>query len=192
MLLIQEIKLTWDKMERNAKSANARNQFPFAYTLPQTNTYDNVMLHIQYFRQHNTQFLNSYQPRRQIYCYSSIEKLHLLKNISIVPYENEYEICFCGDGYSWPYMRGHNKDYYNIKSQYYGKDCLNEVAFTLKQHQYGRIIWNGRMVEFDTGEWYYNIYVYNFYVADKMPQNDIFISHTPDFVYKKMSMLYRH
>lgn len=94
MLLIQEIKLTWDKMERNAKSANARNQFPFAYTLPQTNTYDNVMLHIQYFRQHNTQFLNSYQPRRQIYCYSSIEKLHLLKNISIVPYENEYEVCF--------------------------------------------------------------------------------------------------
>ena len=153
MLLIQEMKLTWDKMERNAKSANARNQFPFAYTLPQTNTYDNVMLHIQYFRQHNTQFLNSYQPRRQIYCYSSIEKLHLLKNISIVPYENEYEVCFCGDG---------------------------------------RIIWNGRMVEFDTGEWYYNIYVYNFYVADKMPQNDIFISHTPDFVYKKMSMLYRH
>ena len=67
---------------------------------------DNVMLHIQYFRQHNTQFLNSYQPRRQIYCYSSIEKLHLLKNISIVPYENEYEICFCGDGYSWPYMEG--------------------------------------------------------------------------------------
>lgn len=191
MLLVQNIKLTWGKMERGAKFANARKQFPFAYILPQTDIYDNVMLHIQYFRQYNTEFLNSYQPRHQIYCYSSIEKLHLLKNISVIPYENEYEVCFCGYGHSWPYMRGHNKDYYNKKSQYYGRDCLNEVAFMLKQYQYGRIIWNERSIDFD-GIWNYNIYIYNFYVANKMPQNDIFISHTPDVVYKKMSMLYRH
>lgn len=191
MLLVQNIKLTWGKMERGAKFANARKQFPFAYILPQTDIYDNVMLHIQYFRQYNTEFLNSYQPRRQIYCYSSIEKLHLLKNISVIPYENEYEVCFCGYGHSWPYMRGHNKDYYNKKSQYYGRDCLNEVAFMLKQYQYGRIIWNERSIDFD-GIWNYNIYIYNFYVADKIPQNNIFVSRTPDFVYKQMAMLYRH
>ena len=51
MLIVQSIKLTWDKMERGAKFANVRKQFPFAYPLPQTDTYDNVILHNQYFYQ---------------------------------------------------------------------------------------------------------------------------------------------
>lgn len=184
MLLVQSVKLTWDKMERGAKFANVRKQFPFAYVLPQTDTYDNVMLHNQYFYQHNTKFINTSHTRKKIYCYSSIEKLHL-HNVTICQNQYEYEICYHN------YRRGHNKDYHNIQSQYYRKNCINEVAFTLKQYQYGRIIWNERSIDFD-GIWNYNIYIYNFYVADKMPQNNIFVSCAPDFVYKQMAMLYRH
>lgn len=191
MLVFQEIQLTWDKKERAAKSANARNQFCMAYPLPKMDIYDNVMLHRQYFWQRGDQFINDVYPRKNIYCYSCIEKLHLTK-ISISQKEKEYEFCFHGDC-TTPYIRGHNKDYHNIQSRYYGKDCLNEVAFTLKQNQYGRIIWNQRYTEFfDTGEWYYKLHIYNFYVTDKAPQSDIFICNTPDFVYKKMSALYRH
>lgn len=188
MLIVQSIKLTWDKMERGAKSANARKQFPLAYPLPQTDTYNNVMLHTQYFRQHNTAFLN--QSIRKIYCYSSTEKLHL-HNAVICQNEDEYEISFFYH-YGFPHRRGHNKNYHNVESCYYGQDRLNEIAFTLKQYQYGRMIWNSRNIEYDTGNWNYNIYVYNFYVTDKMPESDIFVSHTPDFEYKQMAMLYRH
>ena len=177
-------------MERNAKSAEARSQFPMAYLLPEINIYNNAIIHYQYFHQYNTEFINTLLPRHQIYCYSSIEQLHLI-NVAISQNEYGYEFSFRGDN-SIPYMRGHNKDYYNIQSRYYGKDCLNEIAFTLKQKQYGRIIWNTRSIEFDTGDWYYNIHIYNFYVVDELPQSNIFVSHIPHFVYKKMSMLYRH
>ena len=54
MLLIQNIQLTWDKKERGTKGANARKQFSMAYPFPQTNIYDNIVLHYQSFYQCKT------------------------------------------------------------------------------------------------------------------------------------------
>ncbi len=188
MLLIQNIQLTWDKKERDTKGANARKQFSMAYPFPQTNIYDNIVLHYQSFYQCKTKFLNTFYSKKNFFCYHSIEQVNL-PNVTICQREKEYEICFSYH-YGIPYRRGHNKDYHNMQSQFYRKDCLNEIAFILKQNQYGRMVWNDRTIDLDTGNWYYNIYIHNFYVANKMPQKNILVSHTPDFEYKQMVMLY--
>ncbi len=188
MLLIQSIELIWDKKERDSKGANARKQFSMAYPLPQIDVYDNILLHYQSFYQYNTQFLNTFHSRKKVFCYCSTKQINL-PNVTICQKEQEYEICFSYHQ-GIPYRRGHNKDYHNIQSPFYRKDCLNEAAFVLKQNQYGRMIWNDRTIDLDTGNWYYNLHIYNFYVADKIPQKNIFVSYTPDFEYKQMVMLY--
>ena len=72
MLLIQNIQLTWDKKERDTKGANARKQFSMAYPFPQTNIYDNIVLHYQSFYQCKTKFLNTFyskDPSFSILCF---------------------------------------------------------------------------------------------------------------------------
>lgn len=68
---------------------------------------------------------------------------------------------------------------------------MNEKAFVLKQNQYGRIIWNERRTDYDTGEWYYQLHIYNFiYLLDHTFSKDIFMKKKPDFEYKQLARLW--
>ncbi len=69
-------------------------------------------------------------------------------------------------------------------------DCLNETAFILKKNQYGRIIWNERRTDYDTGEWYYQLHIYNMIYSLDISKNNIFVSNKPDFVYQQEAVLY--
>ena len=116
-----------------------------------------------------------------------------LTNLTIQSSLEGYEVIFFYDENrsGQPLRRGHNKDYHNINSLLYRHDVLNETAFFLKKEQYGRIIWNERKIDYDTGEWYYHHHITNLlHYSGKTPEIDIFFKRRPDFEYKQIAVLY--
>ena len=127
----------------------------------------------------------------QVQEYGSVGEMNLA-NLSVRDEEEGIEIGFFYDERrsGFPVRRGHNRDFWNSCSSFYGKDVLNEVAFVLKQNQYGRIVWNERRTDYDTGEWYYQLHIYNlFYLLDPAFSRDIFVKNKPDFEYKQLARL---
>ena len=64
--------------------------------------------------------------------YPSVLDLNLV-NLSICSCKEGYEVVFFYDEQrsGMPLRQGHNKDYKNPQSLFYGRDCLNEAAFCL-------------------------------------------------------------
>lgn len=123
--------------------------------------------------------------------YPSVLDLNLV-NLSICSCKEGYEVVFFYDEQrsGVPLRQGHNKDYNNPQSLFYRRDCLNETAFVLRQGQYGRVSWNERRRDFDTGEWYYQMHIYNLFYLEKLLKEDVFLKCKPDFEYKQMAVLY--
>ncbi len=75
--------------------------------------------------------------------------------------------------------------YRNGKSRGYYKS-----PFTLKNNEYGRIVYNDRYVEYDSGQWYYKLHTINFINCDKSKYREkIFFRKIPDYEYKNMQYL---
>ena len=90
-----------------------------------------------------------------------------------------------------PRRRGSNRDYHNQQSLWHGRDCLNEEAFLLEPGQYGRIIWNERCADCDTGHWYYQLHIYNILLFKRgVPPADILLTRQPDYEYSQLADLY--
>ncbi|MCI9560083.1 MAG: hypothetical protein HFG52_12795 [Lachnospiraceae bacterium] len=194
MLLVQDICLTWGKKERNSAYAKKRAEFPMAYLLdnfPDT-FHGDVIVHHLNFCQRGTTFQNLWvNDTYRFQFYSSIQNLNLT-NLLIQPDTESCEVTFFYDAHrsGQPIRQGHNKDYHNVDSLLYRHDILNETIFSLKRGQYGRVIWNERKI-YDTGEWYYQLHVSNLlHYVGKMPEQDIFLIHRPDFEYKQLAVLY--
>ncbi|NBH19016.1 hypothetical protein D3Z55_16565 [Clostridiaceae bacterium] len=194
MLLVQDICLTWGKKERNSAYAKKRAEFPMAYLVdnfPDT-FHGDVIVHHLNFCQRGTMFQNLWvNDTYRFQFYSSIQNLNLT-NLLIQPDTESYEVTFFYDAHrsGQPIRQGHNKDYHNVDSLLYRHDILNETIFSLKRGQYGRVIWNERKI-YDTGEWYYQLHVSNLlHYVGKMPEQDIFLIHRPDFEYKQLAVLY--
>ena len=194
MLLVQDICLTWGKKERNSAYAKKRAEFPMAYLVdnfPDT-FHGDVIVHHLNFCQRGTMFQNLWvNDTYRFQFYSSIQNLNLT-NLLIQSDVESYEVTFFYDAHSsgQPIRQGHNKDYHNVDSLLYRHDILNETIFSLKRGQYGRVIWNERKI-YDTGEWYYQLHVSNLlHYVGKMPEQDIFLIHRPDFEYKQLAVLY--
>lgn len=127
--------------------------------------------------------------RHRLQTYASADMLNLT-NLSVRFSEGNYSITFfCDEQRSGkPVRRGHNQDFQNPDSPFYGKDILNETAFILTAEQYGRILWNERTVDCDTGEWYWQLHIYNLYHApDRTFSKDILVSKRPDFIYRQLA-----
>lgn len=124
--------------------------------------------------------------------FSSAESLNLA-DIAVCTQADRFEVSFFYDEHrsGRPFRRGHNKDFNNLDSRFYGKDCVNETAFVLAENQYGRIVWNERCTDYDTGEWYYQLHIYNLlHWVDGKLDKDIFIKNHPDFIYRQLAELY--
>ena len=140
----------------------------------------------------------TYETQRRIawikrfpYSLYDVDSIKEIENISICKKTDEYELSYVHYEGIKPVRRGHNKDYQNITSSFYQKDLLNETAFILSPGQYGRIIWNERKTDYDTGEWYYQLHIFNFfYPPDETIEKDSFIKNKPDYVYKQLAYLY--
>lgn len=133
-----------------------------------------------------------YIKQNQFQFYHSALELNLT-NLTVQPCSEEIAVTFFYDERrsGMPYRRGHNQDYCDPQSPWYGKDCLNETAFILTPGQYGRVMWNDRRTDYDTGEWYYKLHIYNLInTGTNMPNQTVFTEREPDFVYKQLAVLY--
>ncbi len=194
MLLVQEISLSWGKRERGSAYARARAEFPAACSLDKLPEafHGDVIVHHLDFMQKETMFQPL--PRSDGYrlqIFSSVQDLNLT-NLSVQADMEGYEVTFFYDARrsGRPARRGHNKDYRNMDSPLYRHDVVNETAFSLGRGQYGRVIWNERKIDCDTGEWYYQWHVVNLvHCLDKIWKADIFLTGRPDYEYRQVAAL---
>ncbi len=193
MLLIQDICLSWGKKERNSACAKKRTEFPVAYSLDKMPNifHGDVLVNRLNFRQSGTVFQTSNGTANCFQSYPSVKDLNLT-NLYIQSDTYSCMVVFFYDERrsGQPVRRGHNKDYDNADSLLYCHNILNETAFFLKHGQYGRVIWNERKIDWDTGKWYYQLHALNLLYSDKMPEVDIFLTGKPDFEYKQIATLY--
>lgn len=183
MLLIQHIKLYWNKECRGAPYSTFRNQMPKAYNLPKD------------FFKYNPLGYPSH------YIYFVQEKGGLKEEINRIDTLTEYENIRMGAVEIIKRESGHELRYrYDFhraipeRHKYDPKTCLykplNEIALSLFSNEYGRIIHNGRHVDYDTGDWYYNIDIINIInvTGNKIPL-DIFSKKEPDKPYNQIAVL---
>lgn len=193
LLLIQDICLSWSKKERNSACAKKRTEFPVAYSSNKMSNvfHGEILVNRLSFLQNRTVFQTLNGIANGFQSYPSVKDLNLT-NLYIQSVTYGYKVVFFYDERrsGQPIRRGHNKDYDNADSLLYHHDILNETAFSLKQGQYGRIIWNERKTDWDTGEWYYQLHILNLLYSDKIPEADIFLTGKLDFEYKQIAVLY--
>ena len=204
MLVVQQIVTVWYKSERGGECAEARSKFPYTALIEgKPSVSDECLFDYIRFYQRGSKFytaaeydeLMGYGGRMSFKrAYEPPVKLSQLKgrNISFNQTENGVETGFCYDPQinGKPCRRGHNKDYNNTESSFYGKDILNETAFVLREGQKGRIMYNGRFSDYDTGQWWYEQTAVNIAnVSFEDYHNDIFLDMKFDFIYNKLAYL---
>ncbi len=196
MLVVQDITLAWGKEERGAEYARARAGFPMAYPAETRVLSGEAAVQRFVLRQEGKAFIDCMQKVRSRWvwqCYPHLKDMNLA-NILITAKGDfsPLEVTFFYDEHrsGKPFRRGHNKEYQDAQSPLYRKDCLNETAFILEEGQYGRIVWNERKTDYDTGEWYYQLHILNLYhLRNQEIESDIFTAHIPDFEYRQMAEL---
>lgn len=211
MLAIQDITLTWGKDERGWQYAESRASFPRAYAEEAVMARcEAVVFRRSYFQDGNAVIsaaqrlricgiLNGEQLEERIRWISQrrVSTYASLADIDVTGLTAERSDCCCEVGFFYdagrcgmPFRRGSNKDYNNPKSQLYRKNVLNEDAFVLSDGQYGRIIWNERRSDADTGEWFYRLHIYNLFNAAGAFNGTEFVARAPDFLYEQTAALY--
>ncbi len=202
MLAVQEITLSWGKAERGGRPAEARERFGRAYPSEKILLSGEAAVQSLYFHQRGIRFERYGRTESFRDNCSCVEKLKLV-NLSIRPSVLEaqeavegnalYEVTFFYDEHrsEKPLRRGHNKDYHNVDSPLYRKDCLNETAFVLKPGEYGRILWNERKLDFDTGEWYYMLHIVNLCnLRNRECGKNLFLGRAPEHEYRQLADLF--
>ena len=219
--MIQTVSLTWNKKTRGAQFAEERSQFPMVYPIePITQNQEVVVYPLKFIQTEygivsyetwmeqilrrdlpamgfsaaeiETRISKEQSQRKKWKGYNSIQEVNL-PNLSIQPYQNQFEVNFHYDRFQsgMPFRRGHNKDYHNPQSPLYGQDCLNETAFLLKENQYGRVMWNERKREGETGDWYYQFHMYHLFFSTTQKINSaLFTSCSPAYDYRQLAVLY--
>lgn len=183
MILIQHVKLYWCKECRGAPYSTIRNKMPKAFNLPKSFfDYNPIGYPSHYvFMIQNKDGIHENINKK--YIISEYENIRV-GAIEIIKLDNRYVFRYKYDFHrAIPQMHK-----YNPKISMYVD--LEEFAFELLDNEYGQIIYNGRFVDYDTGEWYYNLDILNFVPVDfKKTSLDIFNSK-PDKIYKKINILY--
>lgn len=183
MLLTQHIKVHWDKGLRGAPYSTARNQMPKAYDLPRGFFDDNPVgypAHYVYLVQAQSGFSERMNRKDTMTEYENIR----IGAMEMIHQGDAYELRYRYDLHRA--IPARNK-YDPQISMYVG---LDEVAMTLGPHEYGRIIYNGRYTDYDTGSWYYNIDIMNIInLSEEKTPLHIFTSKEPDKSYHQIAFL---
>lgn len=116
-----------------------------------------------------------------------------LWGIEIKENNNEKDIYFTYNSHIGKPVRTYRHAKKPIHSDHseYLHSPLKEKAFTLNgENPYGRLIYNGRLTDYDTGEWYYEESVINLFYVDGNFGKDLFTSREPNYLYKQIEFLY--
>jgi len=178
-VIIQSITLLWTKEVRGAPFSTLRNQYYNSFSLPELmieyKEESRIPFHELYITQNRNGFeirgnkvnyLDSFRSDWRIGC------VEIKQNDDLLLIHFEYSD-YCGKP-----IRYDNRNNY-----------LSEKAFVLYKNEYGRIIYNGRLVHSDTGEWIYQIHVLNIYNAHTN-KKEILVTKKPDKEYKQVVVLF--
>ena len=205
MLAVQKTTVEWHKSDKGGEAAQVRNRFIFAAPIEHfpLAADECVYDHCCFYQKGETLYTSQEYdrvmgfdstrcfPKRTYEPPVKISQLKV-KNISFTETEEGFEIGFCYDPQinGKPPRLGHNRDYNNTESRFYGKDILNETAFVLKEGQKGRIMYNGRFTDIDTGQWWYEQTAVNIAnIPFEAFHKDIFLEGEFDLTYSSLAFL---
>ena len=192
MLLTQYITLYWDKDCRGAPYSTIRNRMPKAYELPKAFLDYNPSLG------YNTHFISLRQNKNGLDQRAN-QKESLPKHgnvqigaMEILKQNDDYEIRY---RYDWDKssLGGHKAN--PGRHKYDPQTCmykpLNVSAMTLRQNEYGRIIYNGRYVDYNNRTCHYEMAIINVINSsnNKMLLN-AFMVNEPDKTYEQIAFLW--
>jgi hypothetical protein len=185
MLVMQHIKIAWNKECRGAPYAEYRSHMTKALSLPKaiiSHRLSGYPSHYCYIVQSKDGFAERINRFQEI----PIESDFKLDALEIIKDSNNFSI-----KYKYAYHRRAipPRRMFNIE---HGGECdLIEAAMELFPDEYGRIIYNGRLVNFDTGEWYYNLDVVNIInLYQKELSISIFNNNEPNKTYNQIAVLH--
>lgn len=185
MLLTQHIKIYWDKECRGAPYSTIRNQIDKAYSLPK-GFFDynphGLPSHYMYLIQSKSGFEKRFDR---------VDTISENKGIRIDAVQILNEIADCEVRYRYCWHRGAIPARKQFDYENGGDVDLDELAMTLKPNEYGRIIYNARYTDFDSGAWYYGLDIIN--IINNTEQDaslDRFIKNSPDKIYKQIAVLH--
>ena len=115
-----------------------------------------------------------------------------LSNIRLFKDEADYRVAFCDDGSFLCHSKrkGHNEEYTVPHTPFANKNKINKTVFRLSDGDYGRIIYNNRYIDHDTGKWIYTRNVYNIVCCNKAAfREKMFYRKKPDFEYTNLLYL---
>lgn len=186
MILIQHITLQWYKECRGGSYAAQRNKFVQAAVLP-PDFFDYIPFGIPVHRQLLLQKKDAFHilaDRRVIEEFSAQNSLRL-SPMELIP--------AVGGGCEMQYRYDWHKGAIPPRHQYDptgGQMPLREPAFELHTGDYGRAVCNGRFVDLDTGNWWYELSITNVLVlAQKKAPPDCFLTNTPTHWYRQIAQL---
>lgn len=187
ILLIQKINLQWHKDCRGGAGAVLRNNYPKAARLPK-----------DYFSycpfgvsSHNISLL---QDKDGIHVRKEYRNLNEWKNDDTIKFE-PFEISINNDKIKIHYRYSLHHGSLPARHKYdptIGQYVpLHELAFELKPNDYGRAICNGRFVDCDTGNWWYELDILNvILLSDTVAPLDCFLVREPNKKYKQIAQLW--
>lgn len=173
----------WDKKSQGAQYAAIRHSLPSACKLPPKFFSESHISHSFYAWQDGLQF-----KTRDSFDFSlAVNGVEISENTSGADAYFNYEYSMGAP------VRTYKHAVRPIESgdTAYLHSTLREKAFTLtRKKPYGRIIHNGRLRDYDTGQWYYRESVINvFYISEKFDEN-LFTNQSPNFVYEQIGHLF--
>ncbi len=183
MIITQLVLTEWDKKSREAQYATFRQNLPQARELPPKFFHESHRSHSFYASQDGERF----ETRESFDFSPATFGAEILENVFGT------DVYFNYNNSMGAPVRTYRQALRPIECEdtTYLHSNLREKAFTLtEQNPYGRIIYNGRFNDYDTGQWYYRETVINiFYVSEKFG-NDLFTNSQPNFVYEQRAILY--
>lgn len=187
IFLIQKISLQWNKDCRGGKGAVLRNSYPKAASLPK-----------DYFSYYPcgipSHYIGLFQDKDGIHVKKECRNLNEWTADGIIgfaPYElsvqnGKVKIHYC---YNLHHGRRPQRSKYDSTRNRYVP--LHELAFELNPGDYGQAICNGRFVDYDTGNWYYELIILNIILlSDTDVSLDCFLTKEPNKKYQRIDQLW--
>lgn len=183
MIISQLVLTEWDKKSRSAKYAAIRRDLPRAYELP-PNFFSGLHRSHSFYAWQNGEHFRT----RESFDFSLSEC-----GAEIIENASGAEVYFNYQNSIGAPVRNYRHALRPVEAEdtTYLHSTLREKAFTLTEQQpYGRMIYNGRLSDYDTGQWYYRKAVINIFFISGKFGGDLFTSREPDFVYEQTEILY--
>ncbi|WP_186381021.1 hypothetical protein [Paenibacillus xylanexedens] len=177
--ILQTITMRWGKEVRGAPFSTARNNFQKAFQIPEALFSYSTSYGLPYHEllivqdKKGIEIINQRTP-----ILDPSQKSWRIGNIEIERTESEYLLTF---NYSYDCGKPVRVDQFH--------HALVEKAFGLKANEYGRIVYNGRHIFQDTGEWYYELHIINV-ISTEDKNRDILIDKEPLKQYNQLEILF--